>query len=172
MNPPHKIHYVREKHSSLCTKLLLKLIMKHGHSWEGAASEFDVAWRGVRRPTWLLAHRCRVWAFFFFFFYIMDSCRLGLICADLTWFVPNQADSCLTRLIRPKLGHIDWIRSYRSATETVEIGLESCRNSRNRFEWGPNILYLSFLNFILNICYFFCVFIFVLCFLPSSFFVL
>ena len=67
-----------------------QLAMKHGHSWEGAASEFNVAWRGVWRPTWLLAHRCRVWAFFF---YITDSCRLGLICADLAWFVPNQADS-------------------------------------------------------------------------------
>ena len=51
-----------------------------------------------------------------------------------------------------------WPKSALNHAETAEIN----------FEWGPNILNLSFLNFILNICCFFCV----LCFLPSSFFVL
>ena len=133
---------------------------------------------GVRcGPTWgvafdVAAHATVPRLSFFFFFFITDSLQLGLIRADFhrTW------------PIRPESGHIGQIGSYRPAIKVVETN----QNGRNkpksvlnyaeiaeiRFEWGPNILNLSFLNFIMNICCFFCVFFFVLCLLPSSFFVL
>ena len=78
-----------------------------------------------------------------------------------TWlqFMPNWVDLAI-------------IGSYRPSIETAETD----QNGRNRpksawnhvgtaeigFEWDPNILNLSFFNFILNICCFFCVFFFVL----------
>ena len=79
---------------------------------------------------------------------------------------PNRANSARIGLYRPNrivlAGGLKRPKSALNYSGTPEIG----------FEWGPNILNLSFLNFILNICCFFCVFFFVLCFLPSSFFVL
>ena len=126
------------------------LSMKHGLSWEGAAPESD-AGCGVR-------HGCpRVYAtselFFFFFFF--------------NWFMSTRLDSHQLDFYSHRLGqnqaesgHIGWQpKSALNHARTAEIG----------FEWGLN---LSFLNFILKICCFFCVFFFVLCFLPSSFFVL
>lgn len=84
--------------------------------------------------------------------------------------------------IRVESGRIGWIGSYQPATkmaETDQNGQNRSKSALNHaktaeigFEWDPNILNLSFLNFIMNICYFFCVFFFVLYSLPSSFFVL
>ena len=82
-------------------------------------------------------------------------------------------------LIPAELGRIGRIGSYRPVAEIDRnsqngptSALNHARTAEIGFEWGPNILNLSFLFFILNICYFFCIFFFVLCFLPSSFFVL
>ena len=89
-------------------------------------------------------------SFFFFNGFVstrLDSHQLDFYSHRLG---QNQAES----------GHIGWQpKSALNHARTAEIG----------FEWGLN---LSFLNFILKICCFFCVFFFVLCFLPSSFFVL
>ena len=130
--------------------------MKHGRSWEGAAPESDAAWCRVRHPTQLPVRRCRVWVFFFFFF--SRSHRLGFYSHQ---FVPNQDDSARIKLYQPNqvisAGNRNGSKQPKSAlnhAETAKIG----------FEWDPNILNLSFLNFILNICCFFCVFFFVLCF--------
>ena len=146
--------------------------MKHERGWEGATPESNTAWRGVRRLTWLPVCRCRVWAFFFFFFFT-DSWQLGLIRTDSAWFAPTRL---LVSLIRAKLGRFgenqaisadDWNGRNKPKSALNHFGI-----AKIGFEWGPNIPNLSFLNFILNICCFFCVFFFVLCFLPSSFFVL
>ena len=150
MNPPHKIHYVREKHSSLCTKLLLKLTMKHGHSWEGAALEFDVAWRGVRCPTWLLAHRCRVWVIYLFIIIIYLFFLHG--------FSP----------------HIGQIGSYRPVAKIDRNRLKSAVNhagtAKNRLWMRPKHPKSVILQFYCE--YLLLLLCFVLCFLPSSFFVL
>ena len=89
----------------------------------------------------------------------------------------------LTRLqfapIRPELGCIGQIGSYQSTAKIDRNNQNMQKSTLNHagtaeigFEWGLNIRNLSFLNFILNICYFFCIVFFVLYFLPSSFFVL
>ena len=112
------------------------LSMKHGLSWEGAAPESD-AGCSVR-------HGCpRVYAaltiFFFFFFFHgfastrLDSHQLGFCSRRLG---QNQAES----------GHIGWRPKW------PWIMLEQLKPG---FEWGLN---LSFLNFILKICCFFCVY--------------
>ena len=109
--------------------------------------------------------------FFFFFLRIRaDSAPIRANSASI------RTDSGRFPPIRPKSSRIGWIRSYRPAAKTDQNRPKSALNhagtAKIGFEWGPNILNLSFLNFILNICYFFCIFFFVLCFLPSSFFVL
>ena len=77
--------------------------------------------------------------------------NLASICADLCW----------TRQIRPESSCIGQIGLYQLAAETDRNRLKSALNHVGTveigFEWGPNILNLSFLNFILNICCFFCV---------------
>ena len=131
-------------------------------------------------PHWSLMRPnvgCGIWRgcplrlsfFFFFVFFIPDSLQLGLIHTNFHQTWP----------ICPESGHIGQIGSYRPATKMVETNRNRPKSVLNHagiakigFEWGPNILNLSFLNFILNICCFFCVFFFVLCLLPSSFFVL
>ena len=74
-----------------------------------------------------------------------------------------------------------WLQFMPHWVDSARIGpywpaIETDRNGQNRpklawnhvgtveigFAWDPNILNLSFLNFILNICCFFCVFLFVL----------
>ena len=100
-------------------------------------------------------------SFFFFFFFLrfaptrLDSrcsgsihAKSASICTEparIGLYQPNRIVSTGGRK-RPK--------SALNHAGTAEIG----------FEWDPNILNLSFLNFILNICCFFCVFFFVLCF--------
>ena len=132
--------------------------MKHGHGWKGTAPKSDVGC-GV----WCGCPRVGTTSDLFFF---MDLHWLGF-------------DSHLTRQIRPKSSQIG---SYRPKTETAEMdqdgqnrpksALNHAETAKIGFEWDPNILNLSFLNFTLNICCFFYVFFFVLSFLPSSFFVL
>ena len=150
--------------------------MMHGCGKMVVAPASDAARCGDAWATPLPACRCCVWVYLFtiLLFYIF----LLWICADLASIHIFRR----TEPIWPELGCIGRIGLYWPAAETNQKGW----NSRNRqkstlnhvgtakigFEWGPNILNLSFLNFILNICYFFCVFFFVLCFLPSSFFVL
>ena len=90
------------------------------------------------------------------FFFSSDSHRLSLIRAVVARFMPNRLRFALNRLESGCIGHIG---SYRPATDTVEtsrkrpkqakIGIESGWKSRN-----------SHLRSI------------VMCFLPSSFFVL
>ena len=89
------------------------------------------------------------------------------------FFFGIRANSCWTGPIRTKSGRIGGIGSYWLAAKTDRNGWKRAKSTLNHagtakigFEWGPNILNLSFLNFILNICCFFCVFFFVLCFLP------
>ena len=134
--------------------------MMHGRGWEGAAPESDAARCGVRLPARL--------SFFFFF---MDSLRLGSIRTDSTSIL---ADSHRTGTIRPKSSRIGVIsagdRNSWNGRNRPQSALNHAGTAEIGFEWGPNILILSFLNFIMNICCFFCVFFFVLCFLPSSFF--
>ena len=112
----------------------------------------------VRRGVWHRRSCPHVGAtpeFFFFFFFEIHANS-----------APIHTDSARIRSYQ-----LNWIvsasgRDWPKQPKNAEIG----------FEWGPNILNLSFLNFILNICCFFCVFFFVLCFVlcfsPSSFFVL
>ena len=123
---------------------------------------------GNARVTPLPTRWCCVWVFLFFIFL--------WICADSASI---RADFRWIGSIRPESDRIGWIESYRLAAETDQNGrnkpklaLNHAETAEINFEWGPNILNLSFLNYILNICCFFCVFFFVLCFLPSSFFVL
>ena len=108
-------------------------------------------WCGL---TWDAASDVLHLSSFFFF---------SQICADLAWFAPNRVDSARIGLYHPNwfilAGNRNRPKSNLNHAEIAEIG----------FEWGPNILNLSFLNFILNICFFFWV---LLCFLLSSFFVL
>ena len=124
---------------------------KHRCGWEGAALESD-AGCGTDAAARMLVPRL---SFFFFFFFEIHANS-----------APIHTDSARLRSYQ-----LNWIvsasgRDWPKQPKNAEIG----------FEWGPNILNLSFLNFILNICCFFCVFFFVLCFVlcfsPSSFFVL
>ena len=111
--------------------------------------------------------------FFYLFIYLflfygfaltrLDSCQLGFYSR---WFVPNRDFSAKIKLYQPNR-----VVSA-SYLNRPKLALNHARTTEIGFEWGPNILNLSFLTFILNICCFFCVFFFVLCFLPSSFFVL
>ena len=116
---------------------------KQQRGWEGAPPESDVALHGVRPLTPLPMRWCHVWVFFFFFGIHAD---LALIFAKTGRFGQNQdvsaESNCIGQQPKSALNHV-W---------TTEIG----------YEWGLNILTLSFLNFILNICCFFCVFFFVL----------
>ena len=136
--------------------------MKHWRGWEGAAAELDAAqagcgiWRGQMQ---LPACRCHIWVFLFLFLFFFDSRWLGFDSAKigLYWPAAKIVETDQNGRNRPK--------SALNHAGTAEISSE----------WGPNILNLSFLNFILNICCFFCVCVcvfFFLCFLPSSFFVL
>ena len=116
----------------------------------------DVAkWALHPRPTLLPVCRYHVWVFFFF----------G-ICSDLA---PIRADSRWTGPIRPKSGGIGRIRSYWPAAETSWnwpwITPEQLKSALNEAQ-------TSLLNFILNICCFFCVFFLVLCFVYLAFFFL
>ena len=79
---------------------------------------------------------------FFFFFF-------SRIHADLAQFTPNWSDSAKIELYRPYRVVSAIGRYGRNMLETAEIGLESSRNSRNSHLRGI-----------------------VICFLPSSFFVL
>ena len=91
--------------------------------------------------------------------------------SPLTWLDLHQLS-----LIRTNLARIGPYQPNRVVSgggrNRPKRASNHARTAKIGFEWGPNILNLSFLNFILNICYFFCVFFFVLCFLPSSFSVL
>ena len=131
--------------------------MKHGRDWEGAALESDVAQCGVQCPTWLPARQYRVWAFF-----SLDSRQLDSICADSVSIRTEPDRYGQNQAVSAELGRIGWLPKW------LNLALNHVGIAEIGFEWGPNILKLSFLNFILNICCFF----FVLCLLPSSFFVL
>ena len=114
--------------------------------------------------------------FFFFFFYgfaptRLDSCWLSLIRAepgilglDSCQFAPNWADSTKIEPNQPN--------QVVSASNRNKSALNHAGITKIGFEWGPNILNLSFLNFIMNIRCFFCVFFFVLCFVFLAFFFL
>ena len=150
----HDYHYCHHCHRTTTTIDIeangVLPSMNHGRCWEGAALESDEAARAlVPRLSFF---------FFFNFFFLLSLIRAdsALICVEPGQFGQNRVVSAGDRngRNRPK--------SALNHAGTAKIG----------FEWGPNILNLSFLNFILNICCFFCVFFFVLCFLPSSFFVL
>ena len=99
--------------------------MKHGCGWEGATLESNAARCGVQRPMRLPTRRCRVWAFFFFFFFHkfvptwLDSRQLGF---NSHRFMPHQADLARIGPYWP-----NWV-----VQPATEIGLESCRNSRNQ----------------------------------------
>ena len=144
--------------------------MKHGRSWEGATLKSNTARRGVWRLTQLPVLRCRVWAFFFFSRIHADSAWFAL---TRLRFALNRADSTRIKPYQPN--RVVWA-SDRNIPKLPKSALNHAKTAEISFEWGPNILNLSFFNFILNICCFFCVFFFVLyfvlCFLPSSFFVL
>ena len=113
-------------------------------------------WPHVGCGIWCGCLRVGATSEFFFFFFSSDSHRLGLIRAVVARFMPNRLRFALNR---PESGCIGHIGSYRPATDTVEtsrkrpkqakIGIESGWKSRN-----------SHLRSI------------VMCFLPSSFFVL
>ena len=119
-----------------------------------------------------LVSRLSFFFFFFFFFFFLEFTLTQLDLCRLSF------DSRRTGPIRPESscstesGYIDWRpkqpKSALNHAETAKIG----------FQWGPNILNLSFLNFILNICcffydlffvVFFFFFFFFCCFLPSFF---
>ena len=129
------------------------ITLRHRRSWEGAALEFDATRCGVRRLTRLPVRRILGWAFFFFLGFTQTWLQ-----SKQTWlqFMPNWVDSAR-------------IGPYWPAIETDRNGQNRPKLAWNHvgiveigFAWDPNILNLSFLNFILNICCFFCVFFFVL----------
>ena len=91
---------------------------------------------------------------------VRRGCRVSLIHANSASICANSARIGPNQVVLA--GNRNKPKSALNYAGTAEIG----------FEWGPNILNLSFLDFILNIWCFFCVFFFVLCFLPSSSFVL
>ena len=105
-------------------------------------------------PTWLPARRCHIWVFFF-----SDSRQLSLIHANAAQFMPNRlrfapnrADSARIEPYRPYRVYrpaIDTVETYQKWPKQAKIDLESCWKSRN--------YHLK---------------IIVMCFLPSSFFVL
>ena len=112
-----------------------------------------------RSPIWLPASWCCAWAFFFFLFF-------SRICINSAWFAPNWADSTGIGLYRPN-------QVLSTDNQNGQSGSKSTLNHAGiaeiGFEWDPSILNLSFLNFILNICYFFCVFcFFFLCFVNQG----
>ena len=99
------------------------------------------------------------------FFFFSDSHRLNSIRVDLASIHadsarsgPYQSNRVISADDRNRL------KLALNHAEIAEIG----------FEWVPNILNLSFINFILNICCFFCVFffVFVFCFVFLAFFFL
>ena len=131
----------------------------HLWSWMQLEGCRTGVWRGYPRVGATFGLFC----FFFFLFFLFFFSRIH---ADSAWFAPICAESSRfgqNRVVSAS-DRIGWNRPTSASNHAgiAEIG----------FEWGPNILNLSFLNFILNICCFFCVFFFVLCFLSSSFFVL
>ena len=128
--------------------------LKHQRGWEGAALEFDAGCSIQRRCPRITAAS----EFIIFFF--------SLIRTDSARFALNQTDSAWIRLHR-----LNWV-VLAGDQNRPKSALNHARTTEIGFEWGPNILNLSFLDFILNIWCFFCVFFFVLCFSPSSFFVL
>ena len=105
-----------KKVKSFCDKLLLKSkILSISYVMRFVINnKWTIAWKAwtrlegcrtlVRRETRLPAHRCRIWAFFFFF--LSDSHRLGF---NSCQFAPNWADS-------PR------IRPYRPTTEMAKTG--------------------------------------------------
>ena len=136
--------------------LLNLLVISKAPTWLGGCC--TRVWRRVQHPTPLPTHQCRVWVYLFFFF--------SLIRTDSARFALNQTDSAWIRLHR-----LNWV-VLAGDQNRPKSALNHARTAEIGFEWGPNILNLSFLDFILNIWCFFCVFFFVLCFSPSSFFVL
>ena len=123
-----------------------------------------------RSPTWPNA-RCSVRRdclhidamselFFFSDSHRLNSIRVDLasIHADSARSGPYQSNRVISADDRNRL------KLALNHAEIAEIG----------FEWVPNILNLSFINFILNICCFFCVFffVFVFCFVFLAFFFL
>ena len=129
-----------------------------------AAPRVEPRWTPMWHPPSCVSAVSQLFYFLFFIFF------LGFVLTRLRF---NQ-----NRAVLAESGCIGWIRCYRPAVETnkrPKLALNHAEIVEIGFEWGPNILNLSFLNFILNICCFFVfsfLFCFVLCFLPSSFFVL
>ena len=145
----HDYHYCRHCH---CTTTTIDIeangvlpSMNHGRRWEGAAPGSDATQRSCP---------CVGAASELFFFLSLIRADSASICVEPGWFGQN------------------WVVSAgdRNGRNRPKSALNHAGTAKISFEWGPNILNLSlsFLNFILNICCFF----FVLCFLPSSFFVL
>ena len=101
-----------------------------------------------------------------FFFFSSDSQQLGSI----------HANSASIHTEPSKFGQNQAVSAGdRNGRNRPKSALNHAGTAEISFERGPNILNLTFLNFILNIYCFFCVFFvlcFVLYFLPSSFFVL
>ena len=92
--------------------------------------------------------------FYFILFYFYFN---GFVPTRL-WFALIQAEPgkfSQNQVVSAESDHIGW---------RPKLALNHTGTAEISFEWGPNILNLSFLNFILNLCYFFCIFFFVLCF--------
>ena len=98
----------------------------------------------------------------FFFFFFLDLRRPSSICVDSASICTEPGKFSQNQAVSAELGRIGWPSKW------PKLALNHARTAKIGFKWDPNILNLSFLNFILNICCFF----FVLCLLPSSFFVL
>ena len=124
--------------------------------WEKRTSELSPTW-GAASDMAARASVLRL-SFFFFFFFSLDSCRLGF---NWRWFALNRANSARIGPYR-----LNWVvlTGDQNGHNRPKSALNHAGTAKISFEWDPNILNLSFLNFILNICCFFCVFFFVLCF--------
>ena len=133
------------------------LAMKYGRGLGGAAPEFDAAWCGVRCSMQLLTRQCHVWVVLFIYLF------LASIHAKLGRFCQNRAVSI-------ELGRIgQWPKRTQNDRNRLKSALNHVRTNAIGFEWGANILNLSFLNFIMNICCFFCVLFCVSCIFLSLF---
>ena len=115
--------------------------------WEKRTSESSPT-RGAASDMVARVSMLRL-SFFFFLGFMPTRLRLA----------PNRVNSARIKLYRL---HRVVSTSNQNGHNRPKTALNHARIVKISFEWGLNILNLSFLNFILNICCFFCVFFFVL----------
>ena len=106
----------------------------HGHHKMGIAPASDA------RASPLPKHRCRFWGFFIYLFFTFFFTDLRLLVFDSRWFLPNQVDLAKIKLYRPNRIVSTGGQNWPKWPKLTEMGLESCRNSRNCLWMRPKHL--------------------------------